>query len=142
MWGMNWLKSCSTLAASAFLMVTLAASVTAKTVQPTPTPAPSGPPAPTLAAPANGAAVAQPITLAWNPVISPGTPIVSYTWQVAATSAFTTIIATGFTGTDSDPTIPTPTKARVSGLPNGTYFWRVQELTFPLHRGRPRRLSR
>jgi len=27
---------------------------------------------------------------------------------------------------DSDPSIPTPTADKVSGLPNGTYFWRVK----------------
>ena len=26
---------------------------------------------------------------------------------------------------DSDPSIPTRTADKVSGLPNGTYFWRV-----------------
>ena len=57
---------------------------------------------------------------------APGGPIGSYTWQVGTTSAFTTIIASGFKNMDSDPTIPTPTEDKVSGLPNATYFWRVK----------------
>jgi len=27
---------------------------------------------------------------------------------------------------DSDPSVSTPTADKVSGLPNGTYFWRVK----------------
>src|ERR1043165_8524571 len=93
---------------------------------PTPTPPPSGPPAPTLVAPAAGASLVQPITLDWNPVSAPGGPIGSYTWQVGTTSTFTTIIASGFTNMESDPTIPTRTADKLSGLANGTYFWRVK----------------
>src|SRR5689334_6195949 len=78
----------------------------AKNGQPNPTPTPpssNAPPAPVLAAPANGASLVQPITLDWNAVSDPDGPIGSYTWQIAATSAFTTIIASGFTNMDSDP---------------------------------------
>ncbi|PYL22021.1 MAG: hypothetical protein DMF44_12285, partial [Verrucomicrobia bacterium] len=91
-----------------------------------PSPTPARPPAPVLVSPANGAALAQPITLDWNPVSAPGGPIGSYTWQVGTSSTFTTVIASGFTNMDSDPSIPTRTADRVSGLPNGTYFWRVK----------------
>ncbi len=93
---------------------------------PTPAPTPSGPPAPALVAPANAASLVQPITLDWNPVSASGGAIGSYTWQVGTTSAFTTIIASGFTNLESDPTIPTRTADKLSGLPNGTYFWRVK----------------
>jgi hypothetical protein len=93
---------------------------------PTPTPTPPGPPAPVLVSPANGASLVQPITLDWDPVSAAGGPIGSYTWQVGTTSAFTTVIASGFTNMDSDPSIPTRTADKVSGLPNGTYFWRVK----------------
>jgi hypothetical protein len=93
---------------------------------PTPTPAQSGPPAPALVAPANAASVVQPITLDWNSVAASGGPIGSYTWQVATSSTFATIIASGFTNMESDPTIPTRTEDKLSGLPNGTYFWRVK----------------
>jgi hypothetical protein len=86
----------------------------------------SAPPAPTLRAPASGASLVQPILLDWNAVSATGGPIGSYTWQVSNTSAFTTIIASGFTDMESDPSIPTRTEDKISGLPNGTYFWRVK----------------
>jgi hypothetical protein len=77
-------------------------------------------------APASGASLVQPITLDWNAVSNPNGPIGSYTWQVGTTSAFTKIIASGFTDMDPDASVPTPTADKVSGLPNGTYFWRVK----------------
>src|SRR4051794_23555431 len=82
------------------------------------------PPAPVLSAPANGASLVQPITLQWQAVVDPDGPIGSYSWQVGTTSSFTTVIASGFNNFDGD--VPLPTKAAVSGLPNGTYFWRVK----------------
>src|SRR5262245_5763486 len=85
-----------------------------------PSPTPARPPAPVLVSPANGTSLVQPITLDWNPVSAPGGPIGSYTWQVGTNSTFTTVIASGFTNMDSDPTIPTRTADKVSGLPNGT----------------------
>jgi hypothetical protein len=95
-------------------------------ISPTPPPVQSAPPAPALVAPANAASVVQPITLDWNPVSSSGGAIGSYTWQVGTTSAFTTIIASGFTNMESDSAIPTRTADNLSGLPDGTYFWRVK----------------
>jgi hypothetical protein len=91
-----------------------------------PSPTPARPPAPVLVSPTNGASVVQPITLDWNPVSATGGPIGSYTWQVGTTSGFATVVASGFTNMDSDPSIPTRTADKVSGLPNGTYFWRVK----------------
>jgi hypothetical protein len=91
-----------------------------------PSPTPARPPAPVLVSPANAASLPQPITLIWNPVSAPGGPIGSYTWEVGTTSGFTTVIASGFTNMDSDPLVPTPTADKVSGLRNGTYFWRVK----------------
>src|SRR5215211_2125175 len=85
----------------------------------------TAPPAPTLAAPNNGASVAQPITLSWNGVSDPDGPIGSYTWQVATSSSFRTIVLAGFTNQLSND-IPASTQDKVSGLPNGTYFWRVK----------------
>ena len=82
-------------------------------------------PRPSCRAPANGASVVQPITLDWNPTSAPGGPIGSYTWQVGTSSAFTTVVASGFRNMDSD-TVPPVTDDKVSGLPNGTYFWRVK----------------
>jgi hypothetical protein len=83
------------------------------------------PPAPSLLAPAAGAALVQPITLTWSAVVDPDGPIGSYQWQVSATSTFTTIAAAGATNQAAD-TIPAATHDKVSGLPNGTYFWRVK----------------
>ena len=83
------------------------------------------PPAPAQVEPAAGAARVQPITLGWNPVVDPDGPIGSYTWQVGTSSSFTTVVLSGFTQ-QSLPGIPVPTQDWVSGLPLGTYFWRVK----------------
>src|SRR5213593_1001094 len=83
------------------------------------------PPAPALIQPAAGAALVEPITLAWGAVVDPDGPIGSYTWQVSPTSTFAFIIAAGFTNTPADGG-PARTQATVSGLPNGTSFWRVK----------------
>ena len=84
----------------------------------------TAPPAPTLVAPANGAALVQPIALQWSAVVDPDGPIGSYIWQASTTSGFTVVTASGFTDTRNGD--PVPTQDRVSGLPNGTYFWRVK----------------
>jgi hypothetical protein len=85
---------------------------------------PSPPPAPTLLDPPSGASVVQPVTLRWTAVSDPNGPIFSYTWQLGTTSSFTTIVASGFT--DISQGDPPPTQARLSGVANGTYFWRVR----------------
>ena len=82
------------------------------------------PPAPTLVAPSNGASAVQPVTLQWTAVSDPDGPIGSYSWQVATTSAFSVVIADGFTDVRNGD--PIPTFARLSGVANGTYFWRVK----------------
>jgi hypothetical protein len=117
------IKDCSVLIAT--LLLAWTESTLASGGQ-SPSPTPARPPAPVLVRPANGASLVQPITLDWNAVSAPGGPIGSYTWQVGTTSGFATVIASGFTNMDSDPSIPTRTADKVSGLPNGTYFWRVK----------------
>jgi len=82
------------------------------------------PPAPNLVAPSSGAALVQPISLQWSAVVDPDGPIGSYVWQVATSSGFAVVTASGFTDTRNGD--PVPTQDRVSGLPNGTYFWRVK----------------
>ena len=72
--------------------------------------APTPPPAPVLVAPANGAALVQPITLRWSAVVDPDGPIGSYTWQVGTTSAFSVVIASGFTNLAT--AIPCPRRRR------------------------------
>jgi hypothetical protein len=83
------------------------------------------PPAPAQIQPAAAASVVEPFTLRWDPVVDPDGPIASYTWEVGTSSTFTTIIASGFTQ-ESLPGIPVPTQDTVSGLPLGSYFWRVK----------------
>src|SRR5262249_60257621 len=75
------------------------------------------PPAPVLVAPANGAALVQPIGLVWGAVADPDGPIGSYTWQVSSTSTFGIVIASGFTNESGDPSIPTRPDDKASGLP-------------------------
>jgi hypothetical protein len=125
---MNGIKGCSFLTASLLLALSISQSVLARNGQPNPTPTPptNAPPAPTLVAPVVGASLVQPITLDWNATSSPNGTIGSYTWQIAASSTFSSVIASGFTNMDANTSVPTPTAANVSGLPNGVYFWRVK----------------
>jgi hypothetical protein len=76
----------------------------------------AAPPAPTPLGPANGASVTVPLTISWSAVSDPA-GINGYNWQVSASSAFTSLIIQDSTASTQDV---------VSGLPNGTYFWRVQ----------------
>src|SRR6059058_1430250 len=94
--------------------------------RPPPTPTPTPPPAPVLVSPVNGASLIQPINLSWNAPPSTVGPIGSYTWQVSTSSTFTTVVTSGFTNQEADPSIPIRTSDKVSGLANGTYFWRVK----------------
>jgi hypothetical protein len=90
------------------------------TPTPTPTPTPvgaSGVPAPALLAPANGASVTVPFAISWSAVSDPS-GIVAYNWQVSPSSGFSPVVALDSTSGETQDT--------VSGLPNGTYFWRVQ----------------
>jgi hypothetical protein len=77
------------------------------------------PPAPTPLAPANGASVTVPFTISWSAVTDPNNGPVAYNWQVSASSSFTSV-------TLQNSTQAGITQGTVSGLPNGTYFWRVQ----------------
>jgi hypothetical protein len=78
----------------------------------------STPVAPVVVAPANGASVLVPFTISWSAVSDP-IGINAYNWQVSPTSTFATIVQQGSTTSPK-------TDATVSGLANGTYFWRVQ----------------
>jgi hypothetical protein len=75
------------------------------------------PAAPSPIAPAAGASVSAPLSISWSAVTDPS-GIVAYNWQVSASSSFGTVIAQNST--------MGPTQDTVSGLANGTYFWRVQ----------------
>src|SRR3954453_13414473 len=76
------------------------------------------PPAPTPLAPANGAQVIVPMTLSWSAVTDP-TGIIGYNWQISPSSTFSPVVRLDSTNGDV-------TQELVSGLANGTYFWRVQ----------------
>src|SRR2546428_3407050 len=75
------------------------------------------PPAPTPLGPAFGASVLVPFTISWSAVSDPS-GIVAYNWQVSSSSTFTPVILQNSTNG--------ATQDVVSGLANGTYFWRVQ----------------
>jgi hypothetical protein len=80
-------------------------------------PAVAAPTAPTPVSPADGASVTEPFTISWTAVSDPS-GIVAYNWQVSSSSAFTSVLLQNSTNG--------ATQASVSGLNNGTYFWRVQ----------------
>src|SRR5262249_10331462 len=73
-------------------------------------------------APANGASLAQPITISWS-ASTASSPIIYYNWQVATTSAFAAAVSWGVS--PDTPGAPL-TQAKVGGLPNGIYFCRAQ----------------
>jgi hypothetical protein len=85
-----------------------------------PAPLPAAPGAPTLVAPAGGASVITPFEVSWARPAG-DTPVSAYNWQVSARSDFATMAAVGSTG-------PDVTRATISGIPNGTYFWRVEAI--------------
>jgi hypothetical protein len=68
--------------------------------------------------PASGASLTSPLTISWSAVTDPS-GILGYNWQVSTSSTFPTIALQNSTNVGI-------TQDTVSGLPNGTYFWRVQ----------------
>ena len=78
----------------------------------------AAPPAPTPIAPVNGASVQSPLTLSWSAVTDPS-GILGYNWQISSSSNFSPIVR-------QDSENVGTTQSTVSGLPTGTYFWRVQ----------------
>jgi hypothetical protein len=77
----------------------------------------AAPLAPSLVSPADGAVVSEPSTISWTAVSDPS-GIVAYNWQVSSSSAFTSVLLQSSTNGATQDT--------VSGLADGTYFWRVQ----------------
>ena len=84
------------------------------------------PPAPAALGPASGAQVVVPFTLSWSAVSDPS-GIVAYNWQVSPSSSFSPVIQQNSTGGQ--------TQDSVSGLANGTYFWRVQAVNGAFEQG-------
>ena len=79
------------------------------------------PPAPVLAAPANGAAVTAPVTLSWSQVAGAG----GYNWEIGTTSDFAVVLERNSPLLVGEAT----THDVVGGLPNGTYFWHAQAVS-------------
>ena len=73
---------------------------------------------PAQLSPAAGASVTAPLTISWSAVSDPS-GILGYNWQVSTSSTFPTIILQNSTNVGV-------TQDTISGLANGTYFWRVQ----------------
>jgi hypothetical protein len=84
------------------------------------------PPAPTLLAPAAGASVQEPFTISWS-AVTDASGIVAYNWQVSPSSSFSPVILINSTNG--------PTQDTVSGLANGTYFWRAQAVNGAFQQG-------
>ena len=84
------------------------------------------PPAPALLGPASGAQVVTPLTLSWSAVSDPS-GIVAYNWQVSPSSTFSPVVQQDSTSGQTQDT--------VSGLANGTYFWRVQAVNGAFEQG-------
>ena len=77
--------------------------------------------APNPLSPASGASLQSPLTISWSAVTDPS-GILGYNWQVSTSSTFPTIALQNSTNVGI-------TQDTVSGLPNGTYFWRVQAVS-------------
>lgn len=71
--------------------------------------------------PTSGANLQSPLTISWSAVTDPS-EILGYNWQVSTSSTFPTIALQNSTNVGT-------TQDTVSGLPNGTYFWRVQSVS-------------
>ena len=75
-------------------------------------------PTPGLLSPASGANVTTPVTISWSAVTDP-IGITAYNWEVSTSSTFGNIVLHNSVSGQT-------TQDTVSGLANGTYFWRVQ----------------
>jgi len=71
--------------------------------------------------PASGSNLTTPLTISWSAVTDPS-GILGYNWQVSTSSTFPTVALQNSTNVGI-------TQDTVSGLPNGTYFWRVQAVS-------------
>lgn len=103
------------------------ATATLSGCTPTSSTSPSAPPAPAPLGPGNGASVLAPFTLSWSAVADPS-GIAGYNWQISTSSSFSPV-------TRQDSTSGTVTQDTISGLPVGTYFWRVQAVNGNLVQG-------
>ena len=81
--------------------------------------------APTPLGPDSGAGVTVPFAISWSAVIDPTSLNGGYNWQVSASPTFSPLVI-------QDATRPNETQDVVSGLPNGTYYWRVNAVNAAL----------
>ena len=96
--------------------------VTLSGCTPSISPPPTVPGPPTPVGPSPGTSTTEPVALSWQPpAASPG---VSFQWQVSTSPSFTTLVLTATTA-------PKVTSTTLSGLAPGTYYWRVQSVSFP-----------
>jgi hypothetical protein len=97
------------------------ATLSGCTVRTPPPPPSSGPAAPALLSPSNGASVTSPVTLSWSAVLDPNPASQNggYNWEIGTSSTFGTVVT-------RDSTFPSVTQESVGSLTAGTYFWRVQ----------------
>ena len=72
-------------------------------------------------APAAAANVSSPLVISWSAVSDPS-GILGYNWQVSTSSTFPTVALQNSTNAGV-------TQDTISGLANGTYFWRVQAVS-------------
>ena len=86
----------------------------------------AAPSAPSAVSPTDGAGVTEPFTISWTAVSDPS-GIIAYNWQVSSSSAFTSLLLQNSTNG--------ATQASVSGLADGTYFWRVQAVNGAFEQG-------
>jgi len=86
------------------------------------------PAAPTPRGPVDGAGVTVPFTISWSQVLDPTAINGGYNWEVSTASDFSLLVA-------HDSTFPSVTQATVSGLANGTYFWRVNAVNGTVETG-------
>jgi hypothetical protein len=84
-------------------------------------PALAAPTAPRPLGPADSASVTLPFTISWSAASDPS-GILAYNWQVSASSTFAKVLR-------QDSVMAPATSDVVSGLAEGTYFWRVQAVS-------------
>src|SRR6476646_9918975 len=86
----------------------------------------AAPPAPSLDSPSDGAVITEPSTISWT-AVTDTSGIIGYNWQVSSSSGFTSLLLQSSTNGATQDT--------VSGLADGTYFWRVQAVNGNLVQG-------
>jgi hypothetical protein len=85
------------------------------------------PTAPVLVGPVGGASVTIPFTISWAPVSGAG----GYNWELSNSSSFDPVLERNPVLLSGDAT----SEDVISGLPAGTYFWRVQAVSRDLEPG-------